>query len=396
MVSTEFPPMKGGVGRYTYNLTNSLRKFGIDVFVVCDVYGMGEYREISSTNANNSEILLKIVDSLHPDIIHIQYEQGLYGLSMDPKKPNKVGTNLDNFYNLCEVPIVTTFHSTYTFKQWMSRARLMASASSYIGRHSRKVLDFIGEYWKHVLNYYSFHESNRDKFRKSRESIVFSNFMSRKIGGGNLIYHGAESYSNNIAKEEARAIFSLPAQSKIALALGFKTATKGWSIFERMRIPQGWSLVINSSRNYYCTESDNCNRVNRGDIIDLQRGFLSDQDLSILLRAVDAVILPYTVSSSSGVMFDALAHKVPFVATDLEFFREFSSKGLGITVRRDPDQFSEALMTLEKDYQSYIKAISQFKENLRWDNVAKKHLEVYTQITNRTRVSTIPTTYHKL
>jgi hypothetical protein len=77
--------------------------------------------------------------------------------------------------------------------------------------------------------------------------------MSKKIGGGKLIYHGAEPYSSiDITKEETGVIFSLPAQLRIALALGFRTATKGWSIFERMCIPQEWSLVINSSRNYYC------------------------------------------------------------------------------------------------------------------------------------------------
>jgi hypothetical protein len=31
MVCTEYPPMLGGVGRYTYNLTNNLRKQGIEV-----------------------------------------------------------------------------------------------------------------------------------------------------------------------------------------------------------------------------------------------------------------------------------------------------------------------------------------------------------------------------
>ena len=36
MVSTEYPPMKGGVGRYTYNLTKALRRLGLEVCVVCD------------------------------------------------------------------------------------------------------------------------------------------------------------------------------------------------------------------------------------------------------------------------------------------------------------------------------------------------------------------------
>jgi hypothetical protein len=36
MVSTEYPPMMDGVGRYTYNLTKGLRKLGLGIHVVCD------------------------------------------------------------------------------------------------------------------------------------------------------------------------------------------------------------------------------------------------------------------------------------------------------------------------------------------------------------------------
>ena len=33
MVTTEYPPMKGGVGRYTANLTKSLQKMGLEVML---------------------------------------------------------------------------------------------------------------------------------------------------------------------------------------------------------------------------------------------------------------------------------------------------------------------------------------------------------------------------
>jgi glycosyltransferase involved in cell wall biosynthesis len=39
MVSTEYPPMLGGVGRYTANLTKELRTLGLDVDVVCNDKG---------------------------------------------------------------------------------------------------------------------------------------------------------------------------------------------------------------------------------------------------------------------------------------------------------------------------------------------------------------------
>jgi glycosyltransferase involved in cell wall biosynthesis len=237
MISTEYPPMKGGVGRYTDNLVKSLRKTGFDVYVVCDENGSGEFQEISSTNtnANNSEILLKIVNDLHPDLVHIQFEHGLYGLSMDLKNPNKISTNIDSFYDSCRVPIVTTFHSSYTFKQWMRRAKLRASAIQSKGRHIH-FLASLSEYWRHLLNYYSFHRLNWQTFRKSRGSVVFSKYMANMVGGGNVIYHGAEPVIGGRGmptKEESRRIFSLPQDRRIALAIGFKTVTKGWDIYSR-------------------------------------------------------------------------------------------------------------------------------------------------------------------
>lgn len=376
--------MRGGVGRYTYNLTKSLRRLGLDVYVACHMDGKGDYPGISSSsNLSNASVLLEIVHELHPDIVHIQYEHGLYGLSMDSKYPNKIRTNIDSFYDLCETPIVTTFHSTYTFKQRMRRAMLIAS-TSHSNERKAHILSFLTEYWKHLLNYYSFHRLNQRTLRKSRGSIVFSEYMAKKVGGGELIYHGAMNSGNISTKEEARSKFSLPSDCRIALAIGFKTDTKGWDIFEKMHIPKGWVVVVNSSRNYYSIESDNSASINRAGFIDLQKGFLSDKDLSILLYASDAVILPYTVSSSSGVMFDALAHSVPFIATDLDFFREFSAMGLGITVKRNPAEFSSALMLLDQNYPYYINAIDRFKESMSWDNVATKHVELYSHIVHRT------------
>src|SRR3712207_8247217 len=50
----------------------------------------------------------------------------------------------------------------------------------------------------------------------------------------------------------------------------------------------------------------------------LGRGFLKEEELSMLLYASDVVMLPYKITSGSGVMFDSLAHRLPFVASDLE------------------------------------------------------------------------------
>lgn len=90
--------------------------------------------------------------------------------------------------------------------------------------------------------------------------------------------------------------------------------------------------------------------------------------------------MPYSVSSGSGMMFDALAHGLPFVSSDLGFFKEFAKKGLGIAVRRKAVEFSEALKVLEADYPYYKKQVQRFKSNLTWDSVAREHTGLYINV----------------
>jgi hypothetical protein len=98
-------------------------------------------------------------------------------------------------------------------------------------------------------------------------------------------------------------------------------------------------------------------------------------------------------------MFDGLAHGLPFIAADLEFFKEFSAMGLGITVKRNPQEFSKALMNLNNNYEYYVKNVILFKEKLKWYNIARNHISLYNQIIEESKVApTIkqrnPTNFH--
>jgi glycosyltransferase involved in cell wall biosynthesis len=391
MVSTEYPPMPGGVGRYTSNLTNELRKAGIDVYVVCDEKGDGQYSGLSPKNPHNSDVLLKIVNDLKPDIVHVQFEPGLYGLILDPLDPKKSGTYIDAFYTKCKIPIVTTFHTGYSLGQWISQASLIKK-SGRIGKLGIPARGLV-RFWKYFLNYRAFTNLNKEKLRMSAAGIVFSHYMSERLGnstnndadsnGGkcHVIYQGSEpALYPSLNKKEAREKFSLPQEEqeyRIALALGFRTATKGWDILGKMKMPDGWTLVVNSSKGHYSTENVDLKWEKADNILDLQRGFLSEEELSTLFYASDAVILPYKVTAGSGVMFDALAHGLPFVATDLKFFREFASQGLGITVKRNPHAFSSGIKKLDRNYFNYAETVDAFKQKLKWNFVARQHSQLY-------------------
>jgi glycosyltransferase involved in cell wall biosynthesis len=378
MVSTEYPPMHGGVGRYTFNLVRELRKKGSKVIVACNEKGDGDCFGLAPANDDNYKVLLKIVDELRPDIVHIQYEHGLYGLVLDSLNPKKTRTNIDLFYDKCDVPIVTTFHTSFNFKQWMKMVVPIKNSNKFgrIGNLGNKLL----RYWTHFLNFKSFNDLNKQKLLKSVEGIVFSHYMKNKVGGGTIVYHGAESLIPfSASKKQARSRFSLPQEGRIALAIGFRTATKGWDLFEKMSIPQPWTIVINSSKNHYNMENFKP-RFEHPKIINLDMDFLNDTELSLLFLAADAVLLPYKVSSGSGVMFDGLAHGLPFISSDLEFFREFSSMGLGITVKRTGRAFANALVDLDGNYLVYLKAVEFFKNKIKWDYVATMHTQLYENI----------------
>jgi glycosyltransferase involved in cell wall biosynthesis len=320
MISTEYPPMQGGVGRYSKKLVDSLRKEGLEIIVVSNEDGDGDLNGISPYNTDDSEILLKLVKSVQPDLVHIQYEPGLYGIRLAPINPRGTRTNIDSFYHDCMVPIITTFHSGYTFSQWMNLIVPLAN------RRFGKVGTLLGmayNYWTHLINYKSSVLVDQKKIGPRRVGIVFSKYLANLIPGTHLIYHGSESsISPPVDRKHVRQIFCLPQETKLALATGFMTATKGWDIIKKMKVPDGWSIVINGSRNHYNRERPTTSFDNIG-VIDLRKGYLDDRQLSLLLYSVDALILPYRVTSGSGAMFDGFAHELPFVSSNIAFFRVF-------------------------------------------------------------------------
>jgi glycosyltransferase involved in cell wall biosynthesis len=404
MVCTEYPPMRGGVGRYTANLVQALRNTnqGIEVDVVCNEDGSGEFRGISPRNERNSDVLLKIVEESQADIVHVQFEPGLYGLKLDLINPWASRTFIDPFYHRCKVPIVTTFHSAYTFGEWMGQAMIVKREGKTgrlgIPARAAKIT------WRQLVTYKGFHDINKKKLKLSYAGVSFSKYMADRIGGGHVIYHGAEpAILPSVPKAKAREIFSLPQDKKIAVAIGFGTATKGWDILSKIDMPNGWMMVLNSSKGHFNKEqsvydvqsrknsSRSTNYDNNKNIIDLQRGFLKDEELSMLLYASDLVVLPYKITSGSGVMFDSLAHGLPFVASDLDFFKEFAEMGLGITSKRDPVSFAKAIRELGESYDKYSNSVDNFKEQLRWELVSKQHIDIYSHaITKRGKRFSLP------
>jgi glycosyltransferase involved in cell wall biosynthesis len=394
--------MPGGVARYTANLTESLKRRGLDVQVASNEKGAGNFSGLSPKNTENSQVLLEIISKLQPDIVHIQFEPGLYGLILDHKDPRKSGTYIDPFYHQCKIPIVTTFHTGVTLRHWLSQAALVKKTgrTGRFGIPARACVRL----WQHLINYQAFNNLNKGKLALSKAGIAMSNYMSKMTGRTcYVIYHGSDpTPSVSRDKTQARKYFGLPTEGHIALAAGFRTVTKGWDILPKLKLPQGWMLVTNSSKGHYNVENlemewERKNKIRkRSDIeeennfhqrqyhstdglsiIDLERGFLSEKELSLLFYASDVLLLPYKVTAGSGVMFDGLAHGIPFVASNLGFFQEFAEMGLGIISKRDPAAFSKAIVKIGTNYEYFKRNVDEFSPKLKWDFIAEQHKAIY-------------------
>ena len=80
MVSTEYPPMRGGVGRYTFNLVRQLCKKGLNVLVASNDEGDGDFFGLApDLYTYTYRVLLKIVDEIQPDIVHIHMNMDFMG-----------------------------------------------------------------------------------------------------------------------------------------------------------------------------------------------------------------------------------------------------------------------------------------------------------------------------
>ena len=117
----------------------------------------------------------------------------------------------------------------------------------------------------------------------------------------------------------------LPEKGKIALAQGFITNTKGWDVIRKMNMPKDWKLVVNYSKNFYNNEKIDF-EFHNDKVINLNKRYLSEEELSLLFFSCDIVFLSYKACSGSGIMYDGLGHGKPFVASDLGFFRILSIK----------------------------------------------------------------------
>lgn len=428
VVSGEYPPMNGGVGRYTKNLVHAIaKKPNVEVSVAIGGGGGGEggsatapvtsdpspdrnnvtvYHDVvRKGDKRNSERILQIVSETKPDVVNIQYERGLYEIDTTIRHTFwrlMHGSTLDRFYKMSPVPTVSTLHTVFPQDEYYAYIRERATRKE--GRFGflpqplraairRWVMKQRYDLLLHVVS-------------QSDGVISPARTLQEVVRGGTVIYHGAEpaielsSLSSRINdKKEFRKEFGLPLDKMLLLAFGYAGSYKGFDVLAKLRLPFGWSLVVKQTKHERGFEKPielgGGKNERDNNVISLNLGYLDDNSMSKLFFACDAIIFPYKIVSISGVMFDALAHGLPFIASDLRFFKEFAEMGLGIVCKRNTQSFERSISTLALEYNEYKTRVEQFRSKLQWSNVANKHLEFFSGLISQYSNNESATKYEK-
>lgn len=428
VVSGEYPPMNGGVGRYTKNLVHAIaKKPNVEVSVAIGGGGGGKggsttapvtsdpspdrnnvtvYHDVvRKGDKRNSERILQIVSETKPDVVNIQYERGLYEIDTTIRHTFwrlMHGSTLDRFYKMSPVPTVSTLHTVFPQDEYYAYIRERATRKE--GRFGflpqplraairRWVMKQRYDLLLHVVS-------------QSDGVISPARTLQEVVRGGTVIYHGAEpaielsSLSSRINdKKEFRKEFGLPLDKMLLLAFGYAGSYKGFDVLAKLRLPFGWSLVVKQTKHERGFEKPielgGGKNERDNNVISLNLGYLDDNSMSKLFFACDAIIFPYKIVSISGVMFDALAHGLPFIASDLRFFKEFAEMGLGIVCKRNTQSFERSISTLALEYNEYKTRVEQFRSKLQWSNVANKHLEFFSGLISQYSNNESATKYEK-
>jgi glycosyltransferase involved in cell wall biosynthesis len=125
--------------------------------------------------------------------------------------------------------------------------------------------------------------------------------------------------------------------------------------------------------------------------VDLRPGFTPDDQVGALFASHSAVVLPYTKGfvAQSGVIFMALAHELPVVASEAggmkDLFKEFK---VGVTFENStPEDLAAAVMSLHgsDDRQEIVAQIRAAKRRLSWDHSARATIAGYEMAYERRR-----------
>ncbi|MBW1851374.1 MAG: glycosyltransferase [Deltaproteobacteria bacterium] len=357
-VST-YPPIECGVGTYTSFLTGALMRTPTEVHIVSQYGAEGKhvYPSYSPDDEGIARRIFNAAIKVTPDIVHIQHEFGLYG------ELNGIAV-LELIYRIksTATPVIATFHSVQKEPDFRKDLILMAMC---------RELDGIIVHEEHHVDIL------RSVYHTDAAKI-------------SLIDHGARVMA---PIPDAKKKINLENKKVILMAGYFRPSKRFDKIVDLFphiveRVPDAWLVLSSKLRMlefsmYREMLLEKINDSPSRERIEVFRGQFPQTTFDTILSACDIMVLPYTAGAQSGIMAHAMTFGKPLVTSNLEtFISTLEKSGAGFYAETD-DEYVDRIATLLTDEEVYNRfsrnAVNYVKENISWDIIAEKTIQVYGQ-----------------
>ncbi len=354
---SSYPPMECGIATYSAYLIDALRTKGVEVYVVSHMgtHGAQVFPAFNENDLDDKAYAVAL--RFTPDIIHIQHEFGLYGPHW--------GVNILPVivkFRLIGVPVVTTLHTVYE-KPACNHLILLEN----ILVNSEQII---------VHQDYQLETLRRH----------FPEYLTRKV---EVIPHGARLVKPVF---QAKARLGLPENRKVILLIGYFRPSKNFElIIDQLprilrKYPNAMLVLAGKIRNQEYSEYRNLlfERIRKSPVKDHIRvilGQLAQDTFDTIVSAADVVVLPYRLSSQSGILAHCLAFGRPVITSDSKAMTQLiDESGAGVTV---PSQalFADAIAKLlreeEMAHRMSENACEYVRRKIAWPLVADRHIKLY-------------------
>ncbi len=361
-IISSFPPIECGIATYSQYLTDALRKKGADVYIVCHKGGAGQqvFPAFDYEDGDIAEKAFRMMTRFTPDVVHIQHEFGLFGrhfgVSVVP---------LIIQFRLVRIPVVTTLHTVY---QEIPREHGIILQA--ITANSDRVM--VHEPYQAASLRRILHPSDIEKIE--------------------VIPHGAREV---LPIPDAKRKLGLPGDKKIILLIGYFRPSKNFELVVDIlpkiieRVPEAILVIAGKirgteHRGYRNMLFQKIAESPVRDRIFILRGQLPQQTFDLILSAADVVVLPYRISSQSGILAHCLAFGKPVVTSDTEVMKEIiGNQGAGLVCDSD-DAYIEAIVRILSDShlaeRCSLNALAYVRETIAWSKVAERHIRLYRSV----------------
>jgi glycosyltransferase involved in cell wall biosynthesis len=355
-VST-YPPIECGIATYTDFLVQAMARTPNELHVISQNGAMGKHVHgvYDPESGSIAHSIFNMTVKFTPDIIHIQHEFGLYG-----EFDGIAVLDLIYRFKSTKTPVVVTFHTVIPEPDYRKK--------------------MIVEIMCRELDAIIVHESSHVDLLKKVYGADGSKIC--------LIPHGARKMT---PVQDAKTKLNLE-NKKVILLVGYFRPSKCFDrvvdIFPRIleKCPEAWLVVSGKMRGLEYSEYRNTlfQKIadsSAQDRIEVFRGQFPQNTFDTIISASDVMVFPYSAGAQSGVMAHAFAFGKPVVTSDLPAFKNaMRESNCGFSVATDEeyvDRISELLNDKELYDRCSANATKYVQEEISWDIIARKTLEVY-------------------